>query len=127
MDRKEKLKLVFVYNADATLFAQAGDFMKRLVTPDKYECNLCMVTYGQFGTMKDEWKSFIDSLSGDKEFLHKDEFYKQYPRYKKTPLPAIFVTQNGDTLSILASREEINAVKTIPEMETLVTEKLKYA
>ena len=119
--------IIFVFNADATLFAQAGDFMKRLLTPDKYQCNLCMVTYGQFGAMKDEWESFVNSLSEDKEFLHREEFYKKYPRYKNTPLPAIFVTNDGSTLSILASREEINAVQTIPEMEALLTRKLKRA
>ena len=119
--------VIFVFNADATLFEQAGDFMKRLLTPDKYQCNLCMVTYGQFGAMKGEWRSFIDSLSENKEFLHREEFHKKHPRYKDTPLPAIFVTSDGETLSILVSREEINTVKTISELETLLTEKLKRA
>ena len=119
-----KHTIIFVFNANATLSAQASDFMKRLLTPDKYQCNLCMVTYSQLGGMKDEWGLFVDSLSEGKEFLHKDEFHEKYPSHKDIPLPAIFLTSDGKTLSVIASREEINDVKTVSEMETLVTKKL---
>jgi len=99
---KNKGKLIFVYNADSSVFSQVSDAVKKIVTPSKYECNLCMVTYGAI-SMKDEWKEFLDALLFEKEFLHRDEFQKQYPELKSTKLPAIFISQNN-TLSTGFSR-----------------------
>ncbi|PIW79450.1 MAG: hypothetical protein COZ99_01375 [Parcubacteria group bacterium CG_4_8_14_3_um_filter_48_16] len=120
---KNKGKLIFVYNADSSVFSQVSDAVKKIVTPSKYECNLCMVTYGAI-SMKDEWKEFLDALLFEKEFLHRDEFQKQYPELKSTKLPAIFISQNN-TLSLLVSADEINIQKNIDGLKNIINGKIK--
>lgn len=105
MDKKPE-KLIFVYNADSSVFSQVTDAIKKVVTPDKYQCNLCMITYGP-ASMKDEWKKFLETLPMDKEFLHKDEFKNRFSELSKTELPAIFISSENKT-SILASAKEID-------------------
>ena len=120
---KNKGKLIFVYNADSSVFSQVSDAVKKIVTPSKYECNLCMVTYGAI-SMKDEWKEFLDALLFEKEFLHRDEFQKQYPELKSAKLPAIFISQNN-TLSVLVSADEINIQKNIDGLKNIINGKIK--
>ena len=120
---KNKDKLIFVYNANSSVFAQVSDAFKKIATPDKYQCNLCMVTYGAV-SMKDEWKKFLDTLSFQKEFLHRDEFQKQYPELESTKLPAIFISQNN-ALNLLISAEEINKQKNITGLKDIISAKIK--
>jgi len=114
-------KLIFVYNADASLFAAASDFTKRILNPEEYECNLCMVTYGNFGMMKDEWKKYIDEQPQEKIFLHRDEFAKVYPNLNND-LPAIFCSDDTST-RVLVTKDEIEKVETVPEMIDLLESK----
>ena len=118
-----KNKLIFVYNADSSVFSQVSDAVKKVVTPSKYECNLCMITYGAV-SMKDEWREFLDALPFEKEFLHRDEFQKQYPELKSTKLPTIFISQNN-TLSLLVSADEINIQKDIIGLKNIINGKIK--
>ncbi|MFW9877419.1 MAG: hypothetical protein ACFFG0_30385 [Candidatus Thorarchaeota archaeon] len=71
------MKLIFVYNADSGAINLVKDFWKKILRPSSYECNLCKQTYGLFNVKKD-WKSFIKNLNIETEFLHRDEFEKQY-------------------------------------------------
>jgi len=57
MKRNSKDKIIFVYNADSSVFAQVSDAVKKIVAPGTYQCNLCRITYGAV-SMKDEWKTF---------------------------------------------------------------------
>ncbi len=108
---KNKNKLIFVYNADSSVFAQVSDAIKKIATPDKYQCNLCMVTYGAV-SMKDEWKEFLSTLLFEKEFLHRDEFHEKFPELKEEKLPAIFISKNN-ILNLFVSSGEINRQKTL--------------
>ena len=120
----DKEKLLFVYNADATLFAAMGDFTKRVLAPEKYQCNLCAVTHGIFNNMKGEWKKFLGSIPHEKESLHRDEFKKAFPAYEDVPLPAIFLMREND-LYILATSDEINEQKDTADMIGFLKGKLK--
>ena len=119
---KNKNKFIFIYNADSSVFAQVSDAFKKIATPDKYQCNLCMVTYGAV-SMKDEWKEFLDTLPFEKEFLHRDEFQKYYPKLESTKLPAIFISQNN-ILNLIVSAEEINRQKDIAGLKNTLRIKL---
>ena len=112
-----------MYNADSSVFSQVSDAVKKIVTPSKYECNLCMVTYGAI-SMKDEWREFLDALPFDKEFLHRDEFQKRYPELESTKLPTIFISQNN-TLNLLVSADEINIQKNIIGLKNIINGKIK--
>ena len=123
MTRNKDDTLLFVYNADSTLFASLSDFARKVVAPKTYGCNLCMITYGLF-EMKDEWKEFLDTLPQHKTFLHRDEFVKKYPGYAKVQLPAIFVISNG-AVKELVSAQEINHKKSVAELKAFLLLKLR--
>jgi len=120
---KNAHKLIFVYNADSSVFSQVSDAVKKIVTPSKYECNLCMVTYGAI-SMKDEWREFLDTLPFEKEFLHRDEFQKRYPELRGTKLPTIFISQNN-TLSSLVSAEEISKQRNVENLKELLMGRIR--
>jgi len=120
---KNKDKLIFVYNADSSVFSQVSGAVKKIVTPSKYECNLCMITYGTV-SMKDEWREFLDTLPFEKEFLHRDEFQKQYPELESTKLPTIFISPNN-TLNPLVSADEIILQKNIKDLKELLIGRIR--
>ncbi len=123
MSDKENPQIIFVYNSDATLKAAAEDFITRIVTPSKYACNLCMVTYGAVA-MKSPWRDFLDSLPNEKTFLHRDEFHKKYPHHTDTALPVI-LTESEDGLNILVNAEEIEGVSDMEGLKKILLEKLE--
>ena len=118
-----KTTLVFVYNADSGLFSAVSDFVKKIVAPDTYECNLCMVTY-EFIKMKNSWKYYLETIPNKKLFLHRDEFLKKFPDHAAIPLPVILI-QDGDDLNILVSAEEINTAHDILNMKKLLRKKIE--
>lgn len=115
-------KLLFVYNANSTLFAQATDFVHKVVSPQTYQCNLCRITYGNLG-MKQQWQSFIQSLSMPIQFFHKDEFIRAYPDLTSMELPAVFMVDDSEP-RILISASEINKAHDIDSLIKLVNNKL---
>ncbi len=114
-------KLVFVYNADSGITNVMKDFFHRFVSPATYPCNLCAVTYGNFG-MKGSWKSFVESLEVPVAFLHKDEFSEEYA-IQSAELPSAFIEEEGK-LEYFITAEEMNAVVSVDELKTLVRRKL---
>lgn len=118
-------KIIFVYNAASSVFAQVSDAFKKVAAPDTYQCNLCRITYGAV-SMKDEWKAFLDTLPFEKEFLHRDEFQKQYPELSEAKLPAIFIFQNN-VLRPLASAGDINMQKDIEGLKMLINNRINGA
>lgn len=123
MDKKGKPELIFVYNADSSLGAAAMDFVTRIFAPDNYSCNLCMVTYGPIN-MRTPWSIFLDTLPNKKTFLHRDEFYKQYPKEKHVTLPVILINTSG-TLNVLVSTKEINNIHNVEKLKQLLIGKLQ--
>ncbi len=121
MSKNNNTKLVFIYNADSGLVNTVKDFWHKALRPSTYQCNLCQTTFGVFGA-KREWKSFINDLGIDSEFLHKDEFLERYD-VKDAKYPSAYILKNGN-LSIFITQEEMNEVKSLTEMEELVTSKL---
>ena len=115
-------KLLFVYNADSSLFNQIGDLIHKTVSPKTYQCNLCGLTYSGV-SMKSDWKDFINSLPIKAEFLHKDEFLKQYPDKKDLTFPVALTVKYG-ALAEVISTQEINQQKNLDELKTLVKTKL---
>ena len=117
---KEK-QLIFVYNAHSDLFSTVTDFAHKLLSPATYSCNLCTLTYGNF-IVKQEWKSFIKSLSIKAVFLYKDEFEKEYKI--QSPLPAVFIGMDG-IVKVLISKQEIESCKSLEELKELVNQKIQ--
>ena len=113
--------LVFVYNSDSGLFNAATDLAHKLFSPGTYECNLCALTYSTFG-MREDWKTFLETLDRPFEFLHSDELKRDYSIYD-VQLPAVFVKKDG--LKLLIDADSIKACLTIADLKRLVTDKLE--
>ncbi|HET6243154.1 MAG: hypothetical protein H0V01_07720 [Bacteroidetes bacterium] len=88
-----KTKLIFVYNADGNLFSKTIDFAHKILSPSTYACNLCSITYDNFG-MKKEWAEFLRKLNMETIFFYKDEFLKKYGK-QKTEFPVIFIDKEN--------------------------------
>ena len=121
MTNLNEKKLIFIYNADSGVINLVKDFWKKALRPSSYECNLCMQTFGTFSIKKD-WKLFINNLNVDTEFLHRDEFEKKY-HLKDVKYPSAYIYENRN-LRLLISDDEMNAVKSLDEMEVLVLSKI---
>lgn len=115
-------QILFVYNANSSLFAQLMDYAHKVISPETYQCNLCKLTFGNLG-MKREWKEFIQKFPYKVAFLHKDQFMKKYPDFANTTFPAAFVDQNGRTIQLLTS-QEITTKNTLKELENMILLKI---
>ena len=115
-------KIVMIYNADSGLMNAVKDYFHKKRNPETYECNLCMQTFGGI-SMKKDWKSYIKDLDIPTEFLHKDEFEKKYD-VKDAKYPSAYL-QNGSSMKIFISQDEMNKVKSLNEMKDLVSKKLE--
>jgi hypothetical protein len=113
-------KLIFVYNADSGKKNVLKDSFHKILSHQTYNCNLCDITYGVFAENK-IWKKFRNSYETPMEFLHRDEFLKQFASKfgAKFKLPVILVENKGD-LELFISTEEINQLKAIDELIALV-------
>ncbi len=116
------MELIFVYNANSSIFSQLGDLVHKTISPKTYGCNLCGLTYSGI-SQKNEWKAFINTLPLKAEFLHKDEFRKKYPKYAMTFYPAVFKKED-DVLSEFISADEINKQKSLQDLENFVQKKI---
>ena len=109
--------LVFVYNADSGLFNTLTDIAHKVFSPTTYQCHLCELSHGYF-TMRDEWAGFIRGLELEGEFLHRDEFRRQYGDCCEA-FPAIFLRRD-DRLEQIIDARRINACQSIDELKTLI-------
>lgn len=115
-------KLLFVYNADTGLFSVITDYAHKIISPKTYPCNLCALTYGNMG-MNNKWKEFISNLKVPINFLHRDEFVKQYAS-DDSQLPGAFL-QQGESVTLLITHEEINKCSSVDELIDLVNKKIE--
>jgi len=102
--------IIFVYNADSGLFNLLSDMAHKFISPETYDCQLCMLTHGHFG-MRDQWHEYLDTLNVEIEFLHRDEFVKRHPEHD-AELPALFLKRD-DLTELLVAAHTIMSCSTI--------------
>lgn len=105
------MKLIFVYNADSGLFSSIFDLGHKIINPETYQCNLCSLTYGNF-TENKKWKNFRNNSDVEMQFMHRDEFEKEYRIKIEYPVVLTFI----DELKIGISKNEINKYKSLDEL-----------
>ena len=110
-----------MYNADSGVISVVKDFWKKILRPSSYQCNLCLQTFSVFG-MKKGWKNFIQNKDIETEFLHKDEFEEKY-KIKDAKFPSAYIQDNSN-FTLFINHDEMNKVKSLNEMENLVSEKI---
>jgi len=135
-------KLIFVYNANSGKLNSLLDSAHKIVSPGTYECQLCDLTFGVFKE-NELWVRFRESLATTfpdlkLEFLHKDEFEKQYwskwlPKYSYPILLSVrdeeqdyndgFGTNSG--MDIFLSTEEMNLITDTEALIETIQEGLK--
>lgn len=118
-------KLLFIYNANAGKKSSFLEALHKVVSPKTYNCNLCGITHGIFKEDK-TWKNFREASDLQMEFLHLDEFKKQYASkfgYKFTFPIVLSTNQNG--LEIFISTEELNSLKNADELIQIITNRQK--
>lgn len=101
-------RLLFVYNADGGRLAGLKDMFHKILSPSTYPCSLCAVTYGATA-MEPEWREFIKALPVPVDFLHRDEFIRDYPQWARHPLPAAFVVGADGPLTPFIEAPEMDA------------------
>lgn len=114
--------LIFVYNASDGLFSAIADYLHKNISPQTYECNLCAITYDNFG-MKKTWKDYLKNLPVQKIFLHKQEFQKRFPNFADQSLPLILCKMD-DLTSVLLTSVDLNEQKTQEDLMTKIDQKL---
>ena len=109
---------LFIYNANSGIGNALVDYGKKYISPDTYDCELCMVTYGPFG-MKRDWKAFVGSLDLPVRFLHKDELLDEFGEVDTT-FPALLRNQDGQLINILDS-SDFAKVKTLNDLKKITS------
>jgi len=125
MKETKRSKLIFVYNANSGKRNALIDSAHKILSPSTYSCSLCDITYGVF-TENKVWKKFRESTSQQMEFLHKDEFAKQYDLKLRHGLELTFpvvLKQIGGDLEVFVKTEELNALDNSEDLIHLITEK----
>ena len=115
--QSDDIQLIFVYNADSGLFNTVSDIAHKIFSPQTYSCGLCALTHSYF-SMRDEWKSFIESLGVDCQFMHRDEFLKAY-KLDNQDWPAVYVEIAGQ-LKLCLGSADINKCDNLEELKMLI-------
>ena len=116
---KHDPRLVFVYNADSGLFNTLADIGHKIFSPKTYACELCALTHGYFSE-RDEWRSFVESLAIPCDFLHRDEFVRDYPEQRDLAYPIVLLVDDNDQ-RICLSREELAACENLEALKQAIT------
>ncbi|WP_373491616.1 hypothetical protein [Parasphingorhabdus sp.] len=100
-------RLIIVYNADEGWASALMDAAHKLVRPETYSCSLCMISYGAV-SMRRPWRDYLDALSLEKSFYHRQDFACAYPAAsfpitQALSLPAILIEDGGDLHCLLSS------------------------
>ena len=100
------------------------DTVHKVLSPDTYDCNLCSITFGMF-TENVNWKEFRTNAAVDMDFLHKDEFEKEYAsKYgHKFTYPIVLVAAAGE-LEVMINTEELNTLEDVNSLISLVESRL---
>ncbi len=117
-------RIILVYNADTGLVAMVSDWLVKHLTPARYACRLCALTYGSF-TMRKRWAETLAALPLPWVALHRDEWQAQFPG-NGDALPAIF-RQEGDAVRVLVSADDFARLDTLGALEALLAERLAAA
>ncbi|MEO0527344.1 MAG: GTPase [Bacteroidota bacterium] len=125
MTHQNAYKLLFIYNANSGLRNTLLDGAHKILSPSTYACSLCDLTYGAL-TEKKVWKQFRTANKMQMEFLHKDEFSRQYASkfgYKFTFPIILIATPNA--LEVFVTPEEINALEKAEDLIAVIQKRSK--
>lgn len=105
-------QLIFVYNADSGGLNTLFDIAHKVVSPETYSCNLCMLTHGVLSERM-AWKNFRKSSQMPLTFLHRDEFEARY-----SPLDAypVVLREENQRLETVLTADALNELSTVDQL-----------
>jgi hypothetical protein len=116
-----KVKLLFVYNAEAGLVQGFLDSVHKVVSPQTYECDLCAITYG-LTSMKPQWRDWLKGLGVPVQFYHRADFHAAWPG-TDVKLPVILAEREGE-IEILVGAEDFKSATTVDGLIALLEGRL---
>ena len=118
MNNKQK-DLILIYNAKSGIFHGIIDYLHKIFSPETYECDLCVLTYNNFGKIS-KWKKFLDSSNYNIVFAYKDHL-DEIGIDGTIELPTILLSDR----SILISASDIHLCKSLDELIDLLESRIK--
>lgn len=115
------MELLFIYNADSGAINKLIDFTHKIVSPSTYNCQLCSITYGNFG-MRKEWQQFLNDLNMKINFSYKNKLTWLKDDFIETP--CIYLKNNDNQSIQLVSANEINQCSNVDALKALIKNKL---
>ena len=110
--------LIFIYNAESGMVNTILDYIHKVVSPETYECNLCILTYNNYGKIK-EWDTFINILPHNVEFKYRDDL-EYLGLDLKIELP-VLITEDK---KILLTAKDINLCNTLDQLISILLSRL---
>lgn len=124
-DDNTGLKLVMVYAGDSGLFNSVLHYAHKIIAPESYGCQLCMLTSGALGTEK-SWTLFLKELALPVSFLHRDELIALDPRKASDKLPVVYAQRDG-ALDLIVKADEIDACVDLQSLMDVVRARVETA
>ena len=73
--------------------------------------------------MKKDWKNYIKTLDVTVEFLHRDQFLKQFD-VKNAKFPSAYLRRDSK-LELFITQDEMNELQSADELIRMVNEKMR--
>lgn len=117
-------KLIFVYNTNKIVVSGIFEGFQKLLKPQNQFCHLRSLTYGIFSE-KRLCKKFRKSNGIEFQFLHKNQFLKQYrskwlPKYQ---FPVVLMASESG-LEIFLGENEIKQCENLSDLIDTIQERL---
>ena len=112
--KDESKNIIFIYNSKSGLTNSIIDLFHKAISPNTYECNLCSLTYNNWGKRK-RWRKFLESTNKKIYFYYKDNL-SELGLPEDTKLQAVFNEKN----QLLINSNQINECKKLEELINLV-------
>ena len=110
------IELIFIYNAKSGIANAFIDWGHKIISPETYDCNLCSITYNNFGKEK-KWSDFLKKINIQSRFYYIDHLKDLTFVNDDTKLPCIFIKQDNEFKLIIDSKE----LNTFVSVDQLIT------
>ena len=107
-------EIIFIYNAKSGLFNAFLDWSHKIISPKTYKCNLCSITYNNFGKEK-KWKDFLKNINIQTHFYYIDHLKELDFVIETNELPCIFIKKNKEYKLIINS-DQMDTFNNVEEL-----------
>ena len=114
------MELLFIYNENHSTLSRLIGYAHKVLKPSTYKCPLCKLTHNGLGERL-MWKAFKVRAKKPMSFLYNDEFRKKFNLDYEFP---VILVKNEDVFSILVDTAELNQMKDVEELISLLENKL---